>query len=356
MAKVGDIVRFLNDVGGGRITKIKDNIAYVDDDGFETPVLIRECVVVQSVDDAPKPAREAVVAPKPAPEVPSKSTDPEPEEEEFEEVPGGDVLNVVLGFEATDLKHLSSSDYDAYIVNDSNYYLYFNFASRADEADGWTTRYAGVVEPNIQLLLGTFNKEEVAQFDRISLQYIAFKRDKEYAQKNPASVEFNVDTTKFFKLHCFRENTYFENPAITFDVVRNDVANKIDPLENIALLQREMQRKKDADARPVRRKVSKPAQGKGETIVVDLHIHELVDNTHGLSSADMLNLQVDKFREVMDANLKNHGQKIVFIHGKGEGVLRQAITKELNYRYKKHDVQDASFQEYGYGATQVTIR
>jgi dsDNA-specific endonuclease/ATPase MutS2 len=46
----------------------------------------------------------------------------------------------------------------------------------------------------------------------------------------------------------------------------------------------------------------------------------------------------------------------VFIHGKGDGVLRQALTKELNYRYKKHDVQDASFQEYGYGATQVTIR
>jgi dsDNA-specific endonuclease/ATPase MutS2 len=106
----------------------------------------------------------------------------------------------------------------------------------------------------------------------------------------------------------------------------------------------------------VRRKISKPAQGKGETIVVDLHIHELVDNTRGLSNADMLNMQIDKFREVMDANLKNHGQKIVFIHGKGEGVLRQALTKELNYRYKKHDVQDASFQEYGYGATQVTIR
>jgi hypothetical protein len=356
MAKVGDIVRFLNAVGGGRITKIKDNIAYVDDDGFETPVLIRECVVVQSADGAPKPEREAVVAPKPVPTVPSKSSDPEPEPEEFEEVAGGDVLNVVLGFEATDLKHISNTEYDAYIVNDSNYYLYFNFSTRADDAEGWTTRYAGIVEPNIQLLLGSFGREEVAQFDRVVVQYIAFKRDKEYALKNTASVEINVDTTKFFKLHCFRENTYFEKPVLTFDVVRNDVANKIDPLENIAHLQREMQRKKSADSRPVRRKISKPSQGKGETIVVDLHIHELVDNTHGLSNADMLNMQVDKFREVMDANLKNYGQKIVFIHGKGEGVLRQAIAKELKYRYKKHDVQDASFQEYGYGATQVTIR
>ena len=57
----------------------------------------------------------------------------------------------------------------------------------------------------------------------------------------------------------------------------------------------------------------------------------------------------------MDANLKNHGKKIVFIHGKGEGILRQALLKELNHRYKGHDVCDASFREYGFGATQVTI-
>ena len=46
----------------------------------------------------------------------------------------------------------------------------------------------------------------------------------------------------------------------------------------------------------------------------------------------------------------------MFIHGKGEGVLRQAIIHELNYKYKHFQYQDASFQEYGYGATQVTIR
>ena len=43
MAKVNDIVRFLNAQGGGRISKIVDNLAYVEDeDGFETPVLLRE--------------------------------------------------------------------------------------------------------------------------------------------------------------------------------------------------------------------------------------------------------------------------------------------------------------------------
>ena len=46
----------------------------------------------------------------------------------------------------------------------------------------------------------------------------------------------------------------------------------------------------------------------------------------------------------------------MFIHGKGEGVLRSALVNELKYRFKTFQYQDASFREYGYGATQVTIR
>ena len=47
MVKVGDRVRYLNAVGGGIVVRIAKDIAYVDEDGFETPVLARECVVVE---------------------------------------------------------------------------------------------------------------------------------------------------------------------------------------------------------------------------------------------------------------------------------------------------------------------
>jgi hypothetical protein len=44
---VGDIVRFLNDVGGGKVTRVKGKIAYVlIDQGFEIPVNLSELVVV----------------------------------------------------------------------------------------------------------------------------------------------------------------------------------------------------------------------------------------------------------------------------------------------------------------------
>ena len=56
MAKVGDIVRFLSSTGGGRIVKIEGNIAHVEEqDGFETPVLLKELVVVTPGARPPEP-------------------------------------------------------------------------------------------------------------------------------------------------------------------------------------------------------------------------------------------------------------------------------------------------------------
>ena len=82
----------------------------------------------------------------------------------------------------------------------------------------------------------------------------------------------------------------------------------------------------------------------------------MLETTAGMSSGDILNYQLDVFRRTLEENKQKKGQRIVFIHGKGEGVLRQAILQELRYKYKRYTFQDASFQEYGYGATQVTIR
>jgi dsDNA-specific endonuclease/ATPase MutS2 len=57
----------------------------------------------------------------------------------------------------------------------------------------------------------------------------------------------------------------------------------------------------------------------------------------------------------MKTVLRKKGQRIVFIHGKGDGVLRKAILTELKTKYPACRWQDASFKEYGYGATMVTV-
>lgn len=355
MAKVNDIVRFLNSTGGGRIVKIKDNIAYVEDeDGFEQPVLLRECVVV----DASKP--KATAYDRPIIPAPSKEQKlPEAARPAASEVPvveteEGDVLNVLLAYEPKELKHLNTTSYYAYLVNDSNYYLYVTYMTRGDNADGrWRTHFHGLVEPNMQVLLEEFSHADLTEMSRVAVQYAAFKEDRDFKLKNPALVEHRLDTTKFYKLHCFHDNEYFDAPVIALDIVRNDRPAKMMVIDS-SELERAMQEKRVAD-RPNRQPVQKHEKQKGEIIECDLHITELIDNTAGMSNTDMLNLQLDKFREVMNANIKVPGAKIVFIHGKGEGVLRKALLDELKRKYPHCEAQDASFREYGFGATLVKI-
>ena len=50
--KVGDKVRFLSEVGGGVVKafKGKETVLVEDEDGFEIPMLVRECVVIDTDD------------------------------------------------------------------------------------------------------------------------------------------------------------------------------------------------------------------------------------------------------------------------------------------------------------------
>ena len=139
-----------------------------------------------------------------------------------------------------------------------------------------------------------------------------------------------------------------------YPIIRDDLPER-ELLVSAAELKEAMQQKVREERR-VPRQIVKKKPTNSAILEIDLHITELLDNTNGLSNADMLTYQLGKFREVMDQYALNNGQKIVFIHGKGDGVLRKAIEKDLKTRYKQHYFQDASFREYGFGATMVTIK
>ena len=351
--KIGDKVRFLNSVGGGIVKRFsgKDQVMVEDEDGFEIPALVRECVVVGESDLQVRGEN------KPKIPVPAEPVAPSPAAEEAyvpEETAGGERLNVCLAYLPTDPKAIQQCGYEAYFVNDSNYYLYFNYMSR--ENNSWTSRYNGLVEPNTKIFLEEFGKADLNGLERICVQLIAFKKDKPYALKNAVSVELRIDTVKFYKLHCFMANDYFEENALIYPIVRDDLPER-EMLVSAAELQEAMCEKAREERHPGAAKPIVHKKSNNSAILeVDLHIQELLDSTAGLSNGDMLNYQLDKFREVMDQYANQKGQKIVFIHGKGDGVLRKAIEKELKTRYKQHYYQDASFREYGFGATMVTIR
>lgn len=90
------------------------------------------------------------------------------------------------------------------------------------------------------------------------------------------------------------------------------------------------------------------------TMEVDLHINQLVKSSKGMSNHEMLSLQLDTARHKLDFAINKRIQKIVFIHGVGEGVLKM----ELDYlfgRYSNVKFYDANYQKYGVGATEVYI-
>lgn len=347
--KIGDKVRFLNSVGGGTVTGFqgKDIALVEDEDGFDIPILIRECVVIEPAHDA-----QVRQSSKPSAEVQQQAFAPRKEVVEAYiplETKEGDVLTVSLAYLPVDIKSLSTTDFECYLINDSNYYLSFNYMSRTEE--GWMSRNTGTIEPNTKLFLEEFNKADLNDIERVCLQFFAYKKDKAYSLKNSYSVELRIDTVKFYKLHSFKENDYFEDEAIIYNLVRKDLAEKelfvsAEEIE-IAMKQKESHRQR---IQPIVKKE------KNAIIEIDLHIDELLDNTNGLSSGDILEYQINKFKEVMAENSRNREQKIVFIHGKGDGILKNALLKELKTNYKSVYFQDASFREYGYGATMVTIK
>ncbi len=346
--KIGDKVRFLSEVGGGVVKGFqgKDIVLVEDADGFDIPMLIRECVVIETDDYniKRKPAPKAEEPAKPVkPEMPVVPRQPE--------MKGGDTLNVFLAYVPVDIKAMTTTPFEAYLVNDSNYYLYYTYLSA--EGKAWKSRSHGLLEPNTKLLLEEFTKDMLNDMERVAVQLIAFKDGKPAALKPAVSVELRVDTVKFYKLHTFGESDFFAEPALIYDIVKNDVPAKQVYVSAEELQDALLQKKVVDTPRPLRKQAR---EKKDNVIEIDLHIHELLDDTRGMSNSEMLNYQLDKFREVMEANKGRREQKIVFIHGKGDGVLRKAIIDELKRKYSTCRYQDASFQEYGFGATMVTIR
>lgn len=87
---------------------------------------------------------------------------------------------------------------------------------------------------------------------------------------------------------------------------------------------------------------------------VDLHIHQITTSNRNMSNHDILNLQLDTAKHKLDYAIKNKIQKIVFIHGVGEGVLKM----ELEYLFGRYDnikFYAADYQKYGLGATEVYV-
>ena len=387
MIKIGDKVRFLNAVGGGKVVGFQDkNIVLVEEeDGFETPVLANEIVVVEAGDDMAKAmskeekkksagtttqslhaAMNQGLDDEDEPEI-KTSASARPSAGSEDEAPyftddldsaDGEKINISLAFMPVTEDKLQNTDFDLYLINDDNYFVSFFISTKDDssfenEEERWVLREQGTIEPHTRLLLNRITNGHAGDWERINVQAIAFKDKRSFVQKPAFNASLHLSPTRLYKQNAFTANDYFDRNALVLAVVKDDrqAAPRAISAESIE----EAIMTKPAEKTPALKTRIEKKEKKDDILEIDLHIDKLLDDTTGMQPKDILDYQVSKFRQTMEAHKKEKGKRIVFIHGKGEGVLRKELWKRLTLEYPSCDKQDASFLRYGFGATMVTI-
>jgi dsDNA-specific endonuclease/ATPase MutS2 len=154
--------------------------------------------------------------------------------------------------------------------------------------------------------------------------------------------EISVETTDNFVM------TFFVN-----ELVKINNSNELSGFFSTQSLGSVLKDKEE----PKKRSFVKEKRSRKDEFVleVDLHIEKLVPSKRGMSNYDILTLQMDTAKRQLDFAIRNRMPKLVFIHGVGEGVLKAELDFLLG-RYDGISFQDANYQKYGLGATEVYIK
>jgi len=370
--KVGDKVKFLNEVGGGIITKIiSPSLVNVEVEGFEIPTLTKD-IVLDFVDD---PAGKMFTSLK---ELPNENTasynegqdldsslqeaDTRQERLHLSRKGQQQEKGIYLAFVPCDQKWLISGEYFVYLVNNSDYTLLYSLFLRDEKEECFVGEDYGSVDPLSRYLLSTIEDKELEKWTNGTIQLLLHK-DKSRSILMPTNCNIKIRTSKFFKEGCFERTELLDQKALITPILIIDTQDIAINYEK-SLSQREQEAKQlqnlKADNVVVKVEPTKATSFFDKHLInkregeVDLHIESLVDNVKGLSNVEILNIQMNYFRKCLDKAIEMNLDKIIFIHGIGQGTLKHNIEEELN-KYSFIHYFPASMQKYGVGATEVII-
>lgn len=344
MIKVGDRVKFLNDVGGGVVKGFisKTMVNVENQDGFEIPYPISQLVNI----DAPE-MNKNVAKPLIQPEQRPAAPKPVRQEEPGKIIPGKDSPDFYFCFVPDDSKNPLAGETSLYLVNDSNFTVLYQYSHFSNEK--FRTIKNGRVKPNTKTILESIEQNDLSDLPEYGFRLLFFQEEEKEWQK-PVSKKFKVSPVKFYKEKSFYANPFFPKNAMVLQITPNILQTEIGNLTDDDL-RKVVQAKEEKPEEKMEQK-KKPE----DVIEVDLHIQELMDNTAGLESQEILELQMAKVESEMRAAIRTGVKRIVFIHGVGQGVLKQEVARVLRSKFSKYYFQDASFREYGYGATMVILK
>lgn len=331
MVRIGDIVRFISEKLEGKVTGIIDSNTvnvYCDEYGFEIPGSVNDLVVIRS-DFSKGPAEPAKIQNQKAVVMQSADT-------------------VYLAIVPENFNNLLDTRYELYIINDTDQTCLYSVAYYNGEK--YSGISAGNCSPDATCHLGTYTLKEIdATIKAINVQAVFYQKGN-CTLKSTIDTQVKINTVNLCKAGSYKHTKWFDAISLLRPLDKEHFI-KEEEIDVKQLLQQALKEKEQETTVP------RPAkQIVNNVLEIDLHINQLLENTAGMENKDMLEYQLDVFRKTLEEYKLRKGQKIVFIHGKGDGVLRQRILWELQTRYKHCHHQDASFKQYGYGATMVTIK
>jgi hypothetical protein len=328
------------------------------EDGFDIPMPLSQLVVVGSnlpVEPEDKPVltkteqKKAKQEEKKTPiPVPKQEDDFEEELEEEEHEPNLSdfgTLNMLLGFVPEKTKK-EGVLYHVFLINDCLYRALYTFS--VIKEGHYKTLKAGMLEDETKVFLQTFTSKDLANIQSIHIEAIFYKKTS-YIPHEPLVYKLAVDNQKITDHENYIENDFFDEKAYVINITEMDLLAEI---EKASQHEKALLTGKDFKE-PQKVKQIKVAADNEE---VDLHIEHLTDNHISLEANEILDIQMSKFHISLEGAIRNQTRRIIFIHGVGNGKLKYEIRKALDTQYKKYRYQDASYKEYGYGATMVILR
>ncbi|MCF8332607.1 MAG: hypothetical protein K9I47_00535, partial [Bacteroidales bacterium] len=162
--------------------------------------------------------------------------------------------------------------------------------------------------------------------------------------------------SKFYKENSFRKSALLNELALVVSVTELAAVEKVDDA---------LAAKKVAEKYQVKNKQStdnlKPKalidrhRISPQEAEVDLHISELRDDYNEMSNNEILNYQLSYFESTLESAITNIYNRVIYIHGIGNGTLRNNLKKKIKEEYPDFGVRNAPFTRYGNGAIEVLI-
>ena len=347
--KVGDKVKFLNTSGGGIVAKVIDSrmVSILIEDGFEIPTMISELVKIDPKESAGRFFEDHYNITLPTEE----ANEDEPGDERLSQLPNHVTTSrksedIYLAFVPHDQKWLITGQLDVSLINNSSYDILYNIFSKTPLGHYEGVDY-GSIFPDSKLLLDTINREQLSHWTEGYLQFL-FHKQQTKSVLPPFNSEFRIEGKKFFKEGNYREHSVIKEKGIVVKVL--SLTEHFDSVDRIATTETTGQGQAAGNGNSLIRKYQ-VAQGEA---VVDLHIHELVDDPTNLEKSEILEFQKNFFLKCLDSAIVSRFRSITFIHGVGNGILRNNII-ELLKKQEGIEFFDAPMAKYGVGALEIRI-